>query len=199
MKRNRQTGAILSLIALLATLVASAIMFMYLPPSRERVALTLGCLVGGLVTCLFLYAVVTALPDGRSWRVAVIALFGLVALVPLGSTFTQRITYSQFGFTVYGATPIPALDITVDRHGMLWFRAKSHRITRAELESLITEDVEVVIVGIGWDSVAQLTDEAVQLGTRIDLRVLPTPEAFAMYNALSAEGRKVVLLAHTTC
>jgi hypothetical protein len=61
---------------------------------------------------------------------------------------------------------------------------KSHQITRAELDALITLHVDVIVVGIGWDSVAQRTDEAMQLTDRIDLRVLPTPDAFAMYNTL---------------
>lgn len=199
MKHNRKTGAVLSTIVLLASLAACSIVFTYLPGSTARIGLTVACLIGGGVTCLVLYAVVTTLPDRRSWRVLAISLFILLAFVPLGSVISQRVTYSQFGLTVYGATPIPILDITVNRNGFLWFRPKSHRITRAELDSLIAPEVEVVVVGIGWDSVAELTDEAMQLGERIDLRVLPTPDAFAMYNALRAEGRTVVLLAHSTC
>ncbi len=112
---------------------------------------------------------------------------------------TQRITYSRFGFTMYGITPIPVLDITINRYGVQWFRSKTHIIERSELEALITPDVEIVIVGIGWESVARLSDEAKQLGDKIDLRVLPTPDAFALYNSLKAEGRFVVLLAHSTC
>ncbi len=199
MKRNRKTAAILSAIALLVTTAASWVVFTYLPLSPERLGLTLGCLVGGVIACLLLYAIITKLPDRRSSRVAAISLFVLFATIPLASAFAQRITYSRFGFTVYGGTPIPVLDITVDRNGMLWFRPKSHQITRAELDALITSDVDVIVVGIGWDSVAQLTDEAMQLADRIDLRVLPTPDAFAMYNTLKAEGRTVVLLAHSTC
>ncbi|MCP4283030.1 MAG: hypothetical protein GY792_01040, partial [Gammaproteobacteria bacterium] len=142
---------------------------------------------------------VTKLPDKRWVRIAVCSLFALSASVPLLSATVPRITYSRFGFTVYGATPIPALDITVNRYGVLWFRPKTHQITRAELDALVTPGVDVVVVGVGWDSIAQLTDDAKRLGESIDLRVLATPKAFALYNQLKAEGRAVVLLAHSTC
>ena len=199
MKRNRKTGEILSAIVLLVSIAVSWIVFTYLPFSPERFGLAAGCLVGGIVICALLYAVVTTLPDRRSWRAAAIALFVLAALLPLGSAFAQRITYSRFGFTAYGVTPIPVLDITVNRNGILWFRPKSHSVTRAELDALLAEDIDVIIVGVGWDSVAQLTDEAMKLADEVDLRVLPTPDAFTLYNTLKAEGRTVVLLAHSTC
>lgn len=100
--------------------------------------------------------------------------------------------YDHLGFTVYGAIPVPVLDITINRHGILWFRQKTHQITREELDALVKPGVEIVVVGIGWDSIAQLTDDAKLISTTIDLRVLPTPAAFALYNKLKAEGRKVV-------
>ena len=33
----------------------------------------------------------------------------------------------------------------------------------------------------------------------VQVHVLPTPEAFALFNRCVAEGRKVVLIAHSTC
>jgi hypothetical protein len=159
----------------------------------------MGCLVVGIICSSVLYAVVTNLPDKRWVRVTALALFALFAFVPLASAAVPRITYARFGFTVYGATPIPVLDITVNRHGVLWFRPKTHQITRDELDALITPGVDVVVVGIGWDSIARLTDDAKLLGDSIELRVLATPEAFVLYNKLKAEGRGVVLLAHSTC
>jgi len=95
--------------------------------------------------------------------------------------------------------PIPLLDISVNQHGFLWFRTKTHQITREELDPLVAPGVEIVVVGIGWDSIAQLTEDAKKISTTIDLQVLPTPEAFALYNELKAQGRNVVLLAQSTC
>lgn len=145
------------------------------------------------------YYVVTVLPEKRVVRITLVSIFGLLTSVPIVSTFVPRITYCRFGFTVFGAMPIPFLDITINQHGVLWFRPKTHQISRQELDSLITSEVEIVVVGIGWDSIAQLTDDAKELSTKVDLRVLPTPAAFTLYNKLKAEGRRVVLLAHSTC
>jgi hypothetical protein len=199
MKRNRKTAAVLSAIVLLLAFAASLIVFAFLPFASERLALTVGCLILGVISALLLHAVVTRLPDKLSTRVTGVLLFALFVSVPMASAAMPRITYSRFGFTVYGAMPIPVLDITVNQHGMLWFRPKTHQVTRAELEALIAPGVEVVVVGIGWDSIAQLADAAKQLGDSVDLRVLPTPKAFAVYNALKAKGCNVVLLAHSTC
>jgi hypothetical protein len=199
MKRNFNAATVLSALLLLVALAVSWVVFAYLPVSPERLTLTGGCLIVGVISSFVMYAVVTRLPDSAWSRFTIALLLVLFASVPLVSAVAQRITYSRFGFTVYGMTPIPVLDITVNQHGVLWFRPKTHQITRAELDALVTPDVHVVIVGIGWDSVAQLTDEAKQLGDFIDLRVLPTPEAFVLFNKLKAERRNVVLLAHSTC
>ncbi len=199
MIRNRKTAKSIATVSILVTIVMSNVVFHNLPVSRERIPLTIGVAATGIVVSLLLFLVVTRLPDRRSFRIAAVTFFALVLANPLASAAMQRISYSRFGFTVYGVTPLPVLDITVDSDGMLWFRPKTHRITHEELEALIVPGVDVVVVGIGWDSVAQLTDDAKLLGDSVDLRVLPTPEAFAVYNALAAEGRNVVLLAHTTC
>ena len=199
MKRNHKTAIVLSFILVLATCTASWIVYAYLPISPERLTFTISCLTIGIIAATLFYCIITILPDKAWIRVTIISIFGMLASVPLLSVVSQRITYSRFGLTVFGAIPIPVLDVTVNRHGVLWFRPKTHQITRQELDSLMGRDVEVVIVGIGWDSIAQLTDEALQLSETIDLRVLPTPAAFALYNELKAQGRIVVLLAHSTC
>ena len=199
MKRNRKTATVLSSMLAGAACVASWIYYTFLPISPERLTLTMGCFTIGLIAAAMLFVIVTMLPDKKWVRITIISVFGLLSAAPLLSVLAQRITYSRFGFTVYGVIPVPVLDITIDRHGILWFRPKTHQITRKELDALVATDVEIVIVGIGWDSIAQLTDDAKLISTKIDLRVLPTPEAFALYNELEARGRNVVLLAHSTC
>ncbi len=199
MTHNRKTASVLATILAAMAIVASWIVFTFLPISPERLTLTSVCFVVGFVCSFVLYLVVTRLPDKHWVRLTTSSLFVLCASIPIISAVVPRITYSRFGFTVYGATPVPFLDITINRQGFLWFRPKTHQITREELESLISPGVDIVVVGIGWDSIAQLTDEARLLGNAIDLRVLPTPVAYALYNKLKSEGRSVVLLAHSTC
>jgi hypothetical protein len=113
-------------------------------------------------------------------------------------TYPGRITYSRFGLTVYGAIPVPYLDVTVNRHGFLWFRTKTHEMTLEEVEPLIASDVEVIVIGIGWERLVRV-DPAVRGLAGGSVEVLTTPDAFARYNQLRNEGRRVVLLAHTTC
>jgi len=199
MKRNLKTANVLSAVLVVAACLAAWIVFTFLPGSRERLPLTAICLGIGNIIAGLVFAIITRLPD-KSWvRITIFSLFGLLCTVPIFSVVAQRITYSRFGFTVYGAMPIPLLDITVNQHGFLWFRMKTHQITREELDAILAPGVEIVVVGIGWDSIAQLTEDAKKISTTIDLRVLPTPAAFALYNELKARGRNVVLLAHSTC
>ena len=199
MTHNRKTAAVLAAALATMAIVALWIVFTFLPISPERLSLTSACFVVGVVCSFVLYIVVTKLPDKHWVRLTTSSLLVLCASIPIMSAVVPRITYSRFGFTVYGATPVPFLDITINRHGLLWFRPKTHQITREELEALISPGVEIVVVGIGWDSIAQLTDDAKLLGDSLDLRVLPTPDAYALYNKLKTEGRIVVLLAHSTC
>ena len=189
----------LSGLGILATAVTTWIVFTYLPVSAERFSLAIECIGCGVVVSAFVYFVVTVLPDHRLSRSIAIALFLFVGSTPILSAISPRITYARFGFTVYGATPIPILDITINRNGLLWFRPKTHLISKEELERLITDEVEVVVVGIGWDNIALLSDDAKALGAKIDLRVMSTPDAFELYNQLRGAGRIVVLLAHSTC
>jgi hypothetical protein len=199
MKPNRRTAAVISAMLAAMAILASWIVFTFLPISPQRLALTAACIVVGVAGSLACYVAVTKLPDKHWVRITTSSLLVLFLSIPFISALVPRITYSRFGFTVYGATPVPFLDITINQQGLLWFRPKTHQITREELEAIISPGVDTVIVGIGWDSIAQLTDEAQLLGDSIDMRVMPTPEAYALYNKLKSEGRSVVLLAHSTC
>jgi hypothetical protein len=68
-----------------------------------------------------------------------------------------------------------------------------------EIESLLAPGVEVVIIANGWDGAARVEEAALHLSDKVEIRVLATPEAFEEYNNLVAEGKSVVLIAHTTC
>jgi hypothetical protein len=161
--------------------------------------LALAFLLGGGATAFAAGYLLSRLPDTRASRAAVLAAAGAVAILPpLSTLYPSRITYARFGATVFGLLPIPALDITVGPRGGLGFREKSHRVTRAEVEGLIGPGVEIVVIGTGWDGVVTV-DADVRRIPGVDVRALPTPEAYRLYNRLRSEGRRVVLLAHSTC
>ena len=119
--------------------------------------------------------------------------------MPVISTWIGRISYSRFGLTVYGLVPIPTLDITVDQRGALWFRPKTHLILREEIASVLEPDTEVVVIGIGWEQIARIEADALPVGSKAELKVLSTQEAFRLFNLLKSQGRRVVLIAHSTC
>jgi hypothetical protein len=107
------------------------------------------------------------------------------------------IAAASHGITVVGACPIVALDVTIDTAGTLGFRPKSHRISWAEIEPL-AEGAEMVLVGTGWAGAAVVDAEVMRhLGGRLE--VAKTGEAIQRYRQLRAHGRRVALLAHTTC
>lgn len=199
MDLNRKIANVLCLFWMLTACFAAWIFYRYLPLSTERWPLTLGCLTIGVLSAAALNWIVMQLPNKIGVRWVSTFFFVAIVLIPMLSTARPRITYSRFGLTVYGVIPVPVLDVTVNQYGILWFRPKTHQITRAELDAIISPSVEIIIVGIGWDSIAQLTDEAKLVAKTMDLRVLPTGDAFALFNELKAQGRRVALIAHSTC
>ena len=55
MKRNHRTAEVLSIILVLATCIATWIVYTYLPISPERLTLTMGCVTVGIITAALLY------------------------------------------------------------------------------------------------------------------------------------------------
>lgn len=199
-RRNQRTAMTLAGFVFLVSATIAYTCLVSLAPSTHRNGCVMICLIGGLAFSAIVFVVISKLPDRQSYRIAAVILLVIVFIgLPGWSCYAKRITYARFGFSVYGAIPIPALDFAIDRYGVLRPRFKSHRIERGEIERLLTADVEIVVVGVGWDSIARLTKEAAALANKIDLRVHPTPQAFEIYNELRSSGRRVVLLAHTTC
>jgi len=132
MTTNRKLAFVVMFLLLAAALFSALIVHAYLPEHSGAPILSLLLMVASLPASLVAYRLVSRLPGSPGIRRAVI--IGLVAIVGvplLASPFIHKITYARFGFTVYGLLPIPALDITVNRNGLLWFREKTHRITHA--------------------------------------------------------------------
>jgi hypothetical protein len=199
MTPNRKLAVAVSSLVLAAAIFLAAILGAYLPYHSDRLFLAPGVVLGGIAVSLAAYVVVSRLSNRPAVRRVIFVLFFLAMAVPVFSVLIRRVTYARFGLTVYGLLPVPALDITVNQHGILWFREKTHLITRAEIESLLAPGVQVAIIGCGWDQVAKVEASAFALSDRVEIKVLSTSEAFATYNTLVAQGKNVVLIAHTTC
>jgi hypothetical protein len=138
-------------------------------------------------------------PANRSRRRKILLSILALLLVWLGSAiWPGGIRYSRFGLTVVGAVPIPLIDFTIGPGGVPGYRTKSHRITRAELETLVAPGLEHLIIADGWHRAARVDSDARSF-PGVTVEILATPDAFARYNALRKQGKRVALLAHTTC
>jgi len=180
-------------------LLGTYVVVTYLPEGTGDPIIVLGLLASSILTAALVGFLVWRLPDSRSLRIWISSITAALVLLPVASmAYPGRITYDHFGLTVYGLLPIPYLDVTINKHGVLWFRTKTHEMTVEEVRPMVDSDVEVVVIGIGWDRLVQV-DPAVRQLAGGAVEVLATPDAFARYNRLRNEGRSVVLLAHTTC
>ncbi len=198
--KRRIAAVTLSATLLAACLLASGVILAYLTEYGTRriaaaaviAALGLGLAIAGHVLVLK-----TARRAGSAPAIVVLVL--VLVLAPVLSMFYPgRISHARFGLTVYGLIPVPSLDITIGAHGGLWFRDKSHWISLQEVQPLLTEDVDVLVIGTGWQDMARV-DPAIHELEGVEIHSLPTPQAFELFNRYRSEGKRVVIIAHATC
>jgi len=168
----------------------------YLPEQRS-----FWLVAAGGVAAVAGWAGVASITKAIRHRVVAGVTLGIVVAIvlwlPLSVVAVGGIAYADFGVTVVGMCPVPAFDLTLRADGAVWFRAKSHTITAAEIRAL-AEGAERVIVATGWDGQARVEEAALKLeGVKLD--VLKTGEAVELYRKLLSEGVRVALLLHSTC
>ena len=200
MKWNRVAGILVGLGSVALSAMAAGILCAYLTEYGDRrIMLAAGIAAAGVGAGLAAYLLVSRTCRSNRSAGIVTALLVLLLLAPLASMiYPGQVIYSQFGLTVYGIVPVPVLDITVGPRGGLWFRDKSHFISSEEVQPLLSPDVEILVIGIGWHSAASV-DPAIQELQGVEVHILPTPEAFELFNRYVSEGRRAVLIAHSTC
>ena len=196
----RVVASAVSVVLLSILLLVIYVLWMYLTEhGRRRITTTIVIVVLGIGIASLVRAAIVQLCRRNSNAVVIGALFGLAALaIALSPFYYGRITYARFGFTVYGLIPIPTADITIGRYGALWFRDKSHALSLSEVERLLSPGVETLIVGTGWHDSLHVP-LAVRQIKGIELLVRRTPDAFDLYNEYRSQGKRVVLIAHSTC
>jgi hypothetical protein len=197
---NRIAGILAGLSVLSLSLLAAGIVCTYLTEyGARRVLVAAGVVALGLVVGVAAYLLVSTRCRRKCCGVMVFVLLLVLLLMPLVSmAYPGKVLYSSFGWTVYGLVPVPVLDITVGPHGALWFRDKSHLVSIDEVQPLLSPAVEVLVIGIGWHSAAGV-DPAIEELEGIEIHILPTPDAFDLFNRYVSAGRRVALIAHSTC
>lgn len=199
MKRRQVVGFSAGIVVLALSWLVAGIVCAYLTEQgARRLLIAVAVAAVGTGMAVAIYFLVSKYCTGRAGTIAVGALLVLLLLLPPASAVYGRVTYSRFGLTIYGLIPVPVLDITVGPRGGLWFRDKSHFISLDEVEPLLSPDVEVVVIGIGWDSAVRV-DPAVKNLEGVEVEILPTPAAFELFNRCVSEDRVVVLIAHSSC
>lgn len=112
----------------------------------------------------------------------------------------------MFGWTTFGKVKfkdtIYDTDIIVDTDMNAHERNAEdrHIIDAAELESILTDEVEAVVIGTGQQGVARLTKEGYDLIDRrkLELHMYESPKAIKEYNRICTT-RKTVAIIHVTC
>ena len=165
----------------------------------QRIILSVAIATMGAGMAAAAYFLVVRYCQSRRCSLVVASFLVVLLLVTaLSMLHPGKVTYSRFGLTVYGLIPVPSLDITVSPGGLIWFRDKSHFISIEEVEPFLSPDTEVLVIGTGWHGAVSV-DHAVQELEGIEVQILRTPDAFEQFNELASGGRRVALIAHSTC
>jgi len=82
-----------------------------------------------------------------------------------------------------------------------WWRETGHRLSIADLEEAFKAKAQVLVIGTGFSGLMQVPAETSrELGQRgIELHVLHTAGAWALYNQLVSGDRRVVAAFHLSC
>ena len=198
MKRNQKTAFVFSAVLLLIAVAYAVLYFLFIPDDPKMFINIIFILIIGLLVTVVANWPVRKMPDSIVTKLLIFGVIALLVASPFISASMKQITWSRFGFTVYGVVPIPLLDITVDQEGSLWFRTKKDTITVADVRALVNSETTVIVVAQGWDSVAQVDGSIYMKYMNIKIHELSTPEAFEKYNELTRQGVKVVLVGHTS-
>lgn len=151
----------------------------------------------GVILCA--WAIITRarrglLPKERWFALGFVALvFGLLSS-PL---WWPGVTAARFGLTVVGLLPVPGFDLIFDVDAHPHLRAKTHLFRAEELTPYLEQRPEVIVLGVGWSSAVKVAPELHRLGVAVE--ALESGAALARWRALREQGRRVILLLHSTC
>lgn len=76
-----------------------------------------------------------------------------------------------------------------------------HLIGTKEMSQLILERPEIIVIGLGQNSLMRISPEVAKLADEKKLKIVekPTPEAVKEFSELAHLGKKVVAYLHLTC
>ncbi|MEF3245384.1 MAG: MTH938/NDUFAF3 family protein [Caldisericaceae bacterium] len=116
-----------------------------------------------------------------------------------------KISIHSFGFTVYSGIPYPYADLIVDSSSIFprIRETKSHWISEEEFYKIIGNKLdawpEYVIIGTGYEDRVKVSPGILTRGANPIIKILPTPKAIELFNKLKSEGKRVIIIMHSTC
>lgn len=186
-----------ALVALAPALIVAWAVRYRLTETAAAPLIAMAIAAAGLMVALLVFLALRSRRRAARW-VALGAL-AVCAAVPVSwFVWPARILYAGFGLTVYGVLPVPVFDTVIDHAGLLHLREKSHRISRDEVATWMLPGVTDVVIGAGWDEQV-VVDERARGIAGVRVHVLRTPEAIRTWEELRRDGRRAVLILHSTC
>lgn len=81
-----------------------------------------------------------------------------------------------------------------------WQYIKHHVCTSKDIEDIV-QDVDILIMGIGYNGMVEVEEEAKTFMQEKWIRIIikQTTEAIQEYNKLVKQGKKVATILHSTC
>lgn len=197
MVRNRKTAFIFAASVLLLAVAYAVLYYLFIPEDPKKFIVAVFIILVGMLAAFLANWIVRKLPDSIVTRFCALGLIAIVVALPFVSASMKQVTYSRFGFTVYGVLPIPLFDFTVNGEGELNLLAKTDAITIEQISTLVDSETTVIVIAQGWDSDIKVDEMIHAEFLNLDIHELSTPEAFEKYNELIRQDVKVVLVAHT--
>ncbi len=108
----------------------------------------------------------------------------------------------EFGNMEIDGKNFGSKDLYVWWDGNIEERVKSHEFSARELSGLLRKkDFDVLIVATGFYGVVKVEESAITLAKNEGKEVLifTTPKACEVFNELVKEGKRVLLVLHSTC
>jgi hypothetical protein len=124
----------------------------------------------------------------------------VVALVVVWLVFNPpgRFGWCCFGYTTFGGLPRPVTDLQVRADGAVRKVPKTHALSRRDVEWLLQPLPEVLIISTGWEGVVK-PDEELRTLKGVEVKIVDSGEAKALFNQLRKAGRRVAIHFHSTC
>ncbi len=82
-----------------------------------------------------------------------------------------------------------------------WWRVEGHRLQLTDVKDVIDINVDVVVIGTGYDGRMVVDDDVIEAFRKrgAEVYVLKSRQAVKKYNEEVENGKKALLLIHLTC